>query len=467
MQPFKIAIVGGGITGLALAYFLEEKPAFSEPSSILLLEADRELGGKVRTLRQDSFQVELGPDSFVTTKPSALELCRRLGLEKKLLQPHRLPAYILWRKKFYPLPPGLMAGVPTRWQAILTARVLSPRGRWEALWEPFRPPKRGEEDESLAEFFTRRLGKEFCHRIAEPLFAGLYAGQAERLSLLATFPFLREIEKKGGSLLRGFGQFRRHSTGRSPFLSLSGGLKTLIEHLVRSLKHTQIITSCRIQNLTREGNLYCLKDTSGNLWKARSVALTIPAPQAGSILMNLSQGLAEALQRLRFVPVAVVTFAFRSSTPLTGTGFLVPRGQTRLIEGCTWSSLKWPGKAPEGWQNWRCFIGRDGSENLWWNWEEDRLAQEVWSELRQILPLPPQPDRQWVQKWELGMPQYEVGHLDWVKKVREESASFPGLYLTGSSFGGIGLPDCIRQAQETAQEVASWLTSGVESFHAG
>jgi oxygen-dependent protoporphyrinogen oxidase len=454
----RVVIVGGGITGLSTAYFAQERArAAGQPLEILLIEREPRLGGKILTERTPGFLIEGGPDAFLTLKPWAIRLSEQLGLADQLINPPPdREAFILYRDRLRRLPQGAMGFIPTNFAGFLKSDLFSLWGKMRMGLDLLVPARRDGREESLGSFIRRRLGSELLERLAEPLLAGIYAGDADRLSLPATFPQLSALERQHGGLIRGALAHRRASRNQQSqplFVTLQSGLGSLIEALEAQLQNVRIITGERVTKLSRRKTSYQLSLVNGQVLEPDAVVLATPAYVTAELLEPLSFPAAQLLAGITYVSTTVVTLALRTSDvtdPLDATGFLVPRSERRKLTAATWSSSKWPGRAPAGFALLRVFFGRAG--------EEDRLVlndaelkQLAYKELKPLLGLKGEPVLTRVHRWPKAMPQYETGHLERLAQVKEILSEHPGLILAGAAYRGIGLPDCIRQAQEAAE----------------
>jgi oxygen-dependent protoporphyrinogen oxidase len=461
----RVVIVGGGITGLATAYFAQERArASGQDVEITLVESAPRLGGKILTECVGEFLIEGGPDAFITLKPWAIRLCEQLGLADQLIvpQPGR-EAFILYRDRLRRLPPGAMGFIPTNFASFWQSDLFSLWGKMRMGLELLVPTQRDGREESLGGFIRRRLGAEPLERLAEPLLAGVYAGDADRLSLSATFPQLAILERQHGGLIRGALAHRRavkDQRGRPLFMTLQSGLNQLIEALVARLQNVRIITGQSVTELTRgtarrAPTGYHLRLADARALAADAVVLTTPAYVTAKLLELLSAESAELLTRISYVSTAIVTLAFRSSAitdTLEGTGFLVPRSEGRELTASTWSSSKWPGRAPAGSVLVRGFFGRAGQEDVLGS-NDEALKRLAYEELKSILGFKSEPILARVHRWPKAMPQYEIGHLERLAQLEEALNEHSGLILAGAAYRGIGLPDCIRQAQEAAERI--------------
>lgn len=509
-------VIGGGIAGLATAYRMQQLArAANRPLRITLIEREPRLGGKIITDRSNRFIIEGGPDSFITQKPAALALCRELGLEDRVVgtnDAHKA-VFVLNRGRLVPLPDGVLLVVPTQFLPFVLSPLISPLGKLRmGLDLVIRRPRTlagptGCSDESLASFIRRRLGQEALEKIAEPLMAGIHVADPERLSLQATFPRFAEIERRYGSLIRGMlaARKQRSSSGlrrgrpageqssgpegllppsskvkTTVFMTLQGGLMEMVETLAARLDAAEVLTGRRVTRLTPlpfesrqaergrprseapfPGTGWALDWEGGGTTSADAVVLAVPAFLAADLVQDLEPPLALALREIRYVTTATVSLAYRREEfqhPLNGFGFVVPTPEGRRILACTWTSSKFPHRVPWGYVLLRCFIGGAQQEALA---EQEDAALEALAreEIRHIMGMTAMPVLSWVYHWPRGNPQYDVGHLDRVAKMEAMAARHPGLFLTGSAFRGLGLPDCIAQGDATARQVMAYLES--------
>jgi protoporphyrinogen/coproporphyrinogen III oxidase len=474
-----VVIIGGGIAGLATAYVLQERArAAGIPLACTLVEAKERLGGVILTERIDGFVIEAGPDSLLTQKPWGVELCRKLGIGDHLIgtNDRQRKIYILWRGRLYPLPEGLMLIVPTRLHPLLRSRLLSWPGKIRMGLEYFLPPQASEADESLGAFVRRRLGQEALEKIAEPLLAGIYAGSIDSMSLLATFPRLRELETKHGGLIRGMlaqrRAMRRGLRAESPpaptmFMAPRDGMAEIVEALSARLDRITVLRGAAIQRVTPHGpgmeraQGYAVHLGSGQALQADAVVLATPAHATARLIEGFHRELAEALRAIPYVSSATVSLAYRRADvphPLDGFGFLVGRREGRHIMAATWTSTKFPHRAPTDHVLMRSFVGGAGHEHLVCR-DDAALIQVVCEELSAILGMSTAPRLARVYRWERVNPQYLVGHVDRVDAMEKMLAPYPGLFLTGSAYRGVGVPDCIYQGAQTAERVLACLVS--------
>ncbi len=456
-NKMQIAIVGGGISGLATAFYLH-KGAIQQgiPLSITLLEADKRLGGTLVTVKEKGFLIEGGPDSFVTTKPWGMMLCKELGIEDRLIptNPQNKKVYVLCNGLLEELPPGLLLAVPTRLVPFLTSRLISPAGKLRMAMDLVLPRRLGNGDESLGSFFGRRFGKEAVEKIAEPLMGGIYLSEADRLSLQSTFPQFFSMEQKHRSLILGLSRQKRATGTGSMFMTLKNGMADLVEALLSRLDGVNVRTGAPVECIRQEGNRFRLT-LNGSSIEADQVVLTVPAPQAAKIVGVLSHELGQAINRIAYASSATISLGFtRDAIPkvLDGTGFVVPRKERRKIVACTWSSAKFDGRAPYGYVLLRCFVG--GSWGIECNnITDEALVQVARDEMRSILGIKAEPVIKRVFRWQDTNPLYQVGHAKRLQEIEDSLAKFPGLYLVGAGYRGVGIPDCIYQASLAANKI--------------
>lgn len=475
-QPIKhVAVVGGGIAGLAAAHSLYEQAAGAGlPLVCTLIEAGPECGGKIVTHRVGDLTIEAGPDSFLSQKPWGLELCRKLGLSGRLVNTneHQKKTFVYSRGRLRELPEGLVTIVPTKLGPFLKSGLVSWPGLVRMGLDLVLPAKRGGDDESLASFFARRLGREAFERIVEPLMAGIYAGDAEQISLRATFPRFLDLERQHGSLIRGMLASRAAGTpsDRTMFVTLQDGLAELVQALVARLTAAgakllirQPVVAMRVRQTatTRPfGWAYDLTLESGAVVSADAVVLATPAFVSAGLVRPLSPLAAELLGVIPYASTATVSLAYKAGTlgtEISGFGFVVPRVEARALLAATWTSLKWPHRAPDSQVLIRCYLGGVGREAVLQE-DDPALIRRVREELKSMAGITGEPVYAEVNRWPRGMPQYTLGHLDRLEAIQRSLDRFPGLVLAGAAYRGIGIPDCIRDGTEAAAKVVRLLT---------
>lgn len=472
-SPKHVAIVGGGIAGLATAHALQSRAAEAGlPLTCTLIEASREWGGKIATHRVNGFIIEAGPDSFLSQKPWALDLCRRLGLSDQLINTKASyeKAFVFSRGRLRPLPDGLVVVMPTRLWPFLRSGVLSFPGMMRMAMDLVIPKQPAvDQDESLASFFRRRLGREAFERLVEPLMAGIYAGDAEQMSLRATFPRFLEMERRYGSLMRGILAGRRagrsgsrdEATARTTFVTLRDGLSTLTGALVAQLEKAgvKLMAGQRVAALqVRSGHpdgMYALRLEGGVVVSADAVVLATPAYVSASLIRSLNPCAADLLDAILYASTATVSLAYDTESlggSVKGFGFVVPRVERCDLLAATWTSLKWDHRAPPGHTLVRCYIGGIKREALLMM-DDKALIGRVQDELRTIAGVIRKPVYAEVNRWERAMPQYTLGHTERLAELQRLLQLYPGLFLTGAGYRGVGIPDCIRDGTETAEQV--------------
>lgn len=444
----RVAIIGGGISGLATAYYLRR----ARPDlPLTLIERRERLGGVMTTLHQEGFLIEGGPDSFITAKPWALQLCRDLGLENQLIPttPENRKVYVLSGGSLKPLPVGTFLTVPTQMGPLLRSNLISLPGKMRMAMEVFVPKGDEQEDESIGSFVRRRLGQEAVDKIAEPIMAGIFVAEADRLSMRSTFPRFLELERQHGSLIRAMR--KAPASGGSPFLTLQGGMQGLVDAIEKAIAGVSIRTGTAVRGIEPPLKVVTEQETIS----ADAVVLAVPPPECASILRSRLPELADHVAAIPTVATATVSLGYKAppvSTALDATGFVIARGEQRRILACTWSSKKFEGRAPKDHLLVRCFMG--GSKDEARLKEDDtgllRIARE---ELRDIMGLQGEPVVSAVFRWPGANPIYEVGHEKRVQAIESLAATIPNLYLCGSGFRGVGIPDCVHEAQRTAERI--------------
>jgi oxygen-dependent protoporphyrinogen oxidase len=462
----RVIVVGGGIAGLVTAYRLL-RLANGRGIDVTVLEAADHPGGKLRTADLDGFPVEDGADSFVVRKPWAMDLCRELGLEGELVAPAPGGVYVWTRGRLERFPTPAAFGVPAGIDTLLRWRGLSGRGRFRAAADLLRPVgRRDHGDESLASLLSRRLGPEAAETLVGPLLAGLHAGDAERLSVAATFPELQRWERTHGSLIRGSKasiKAARSNNGKDDepamFATVWTGLSRLVSVLVQALGPERVVPDSPVASIHRSPRRWVV-NVGGHERAAKAVVLATPAFEAARLLDQENPRAASELAGIPYVSTAVVTMVYPPGTLTAlppGTGFIVPPASgLEAVTACTFISSKWPRTEHANRAVVRCFVGRAGNEDCL-EAPDSKLMVAVSEDLRRVIGLKRTPEAFRVVRWPRAMPQYEVGHLDRVSRIFDALEETPGMFVVGSPYRGVGIADCVRQAGEAAAVVRAYL----------
>jgi oxygen-dependent protoporphyrinogen oxidase len=458
-----VVVIGAGVTGLTAAHrVLKSTREAGAAVSCTVLETSGRVGGKLRTEVRGGFTMELGADAILTRKPWAWELVQELGLGTSVLPIRRYSnsTYVLHSGVPVPLPTGMQLLVPSRWGPFLRSPLFSWGCKARVMVEPWVRRRAEEGDESVASFVRRRLGREMLETVAEPMLGGVYNGEAERQSIRATFPQFPELERKYGSLVRGVRaagaeKAQREGTASDelpPFFSLAGGTEELaraLEDAVRSLGG-EIRSGAAATGIARRGERYVVASADGIVVDADVVIACTPAAVAKLLLREVAPPAAAGLGELRSSGIGTVYYGFAREQVkhrLDGYGVVVPRGQGRPYDGMMWSSSKWPGRAPEGRVLIRMFFGGPSTRDMLLRSDEEVTALLL-REVREALGVTGEPVLKHLARWEEGYPQYDVGHLERIQRIRDSLPA--GVMPAGCAYGGIGVPDCVRQGNEAA-----------------
>jgi oxygen-dependent protoporphyrinogen oxidase len=454
----RIAIIGGGISGLSAAFTLQQ----SSTADYTLYESSPHLGGVLRTEHIDGCIVEAGPDSFITEKPWAADLCRTLGLGDQLIGSNDADrkTYILVHGRLIPMPDGLMFLVPTKILPTGFSPLFSWSTKLRMAQEMFRPPHAANGDESVASLVERHYGAEMVDRLADPLLSGVYGGEAANLSVRAVLPRFAEMERTHGSLGRAMLAARkkmpRPANKPAPplFTSLKNGMQQLVETLILCINQKSVLTNTQVQSVQREANGWTI---SAGLKSDHfdAVILAVPSRVAAQLLAITSPELSAELAAVGYSSSITVGLGYdrdvRRKLP-PGFGFLVPRSENKRLLAATFVHNKFPHRAPDDRALLRCFFAGSNAENIW-QLSDETIINIVREELQQIVGLRAAPLFARVYKWKSAMAQYGVGHLERLERIESLRKQLPGLALAGNGYRGIGVPDCIRSGQQAAKEL--------------
>ncbi|MHB1023139.1 MAG: protoporphyrinogen oxidase [Acidobacteriaceae bacterium] len=469
----KTVIIGGGITGLATAFYLQEYARGA--ADYVLLESSPRLGGKITSARENGFTVEGGPDSFLTQKTAILDLCRALGLEDQLIGSNttKSATYVWSREHLHPMPEGMMLMAPTMILPFLRSRLISWRGKLRMGMEMFIPESVKDEDESLGSFVRRRLGLEALDRIAAPLMAGIYAADPERLSMQSTFPMFLEMEKKHGSILRAMVakkrvQAKQGSQRKSApmFMSLRGGLQQLVAALLDQLDPKSVLSNSRVLAVKPHADQYKIVLSDGSCILADDIVFATPTYITADLVQQINPVLASRLRAIKYVSTATVSLGFKRSEiehALNGFGFVVPHRENRRITACSWSSEKFSGRAPDDCVLMRVFVGGARAESLA-EQDETALVGLARQELLKTMGINATPVLAKAYRWHRANPQYEVGHRARIAEIEQMVAGHAGLHLAGAAYHGAGIPDCVQSGMKTALEIVKKLAGANSTY---
>jgi oxygen-dependent protoporphyrinogen oxidase len=459
----RVVVVGGGVSGLAAAHrAVELARERGRPLELTLLEAADRLGGTIQTERREGFLVECGPDSFLSEKPWALALCRRLGLEDRLIRTDDRfrRTFVVFRGRLHPLPDGFQLLAPTRLVPFVSSTLFSWPGKLRMACDLVLP-RGSDPDESLGAFVRRRLGREALERVAQPLVAGIYTADPDDLSLQATMPRFLELERRDRSLILGLWRAARKAPALhadasgarwSLFVTFADGMEELTRVLATRLPAGAVRLKERVIGVSRNGDEWRVATTAGAVFDADAVILAPEAHQAARMLRYVDPGLAHLLEGIAYASSATVTLAYRRGDvrhPLDGFGFVVPQVERRPIIAGTFSSVKYAGRAPDGHALLRIFMGGALNESVLAA-DDSALVTTVRAELAELLGVVAEPLFTRVTRYPRAMPQYHVGHAARAEAIERAVARHPGLRLVGGAYRGVGIADCVRSGEEAA-----------------
>jgi len=461
----RIVIIGGGISGLAAAHRVLE---LNQAAQVTILEASDRPGGTLQTEHRDGFLIERGPDSFISEKPHAIALAKRLGIESQLIQTNEeyRRSFIVRDGRLRAVPEGFQLMAPSRMWPFLTSDIFSLAGKARMAADILLPRRstNGSADESLASFVRRRLGEEALTRMAQPMVGGIYTADPETLSLRATLPRFLDMEQKHRSLILAMARLgREQKKGTSGaryslFVSFERGMQVLVDALTRINADLRVKTRGRRLTFDRGWTITTDKDEQ---IKADAVCLAVPAYIAASLINEINEELAQKLRQIKYASTATINFGYKRAAikhPLNGFGFVVPFVEKRSLIACTFSSVKFSGRAPDGQVLLRAFAGGALQREVF-ALDESEMSKRVEVDLRELLGIREDPRFIEMAKWERSMPQYEVGHLERVGEIEALVNRTPGLALAGNAYRGAGIPDCVRSGEAAAESLLNQRAS--------
>jgi oxygen-dependent protoporphyrinogen oxidase len=455
----RVVIVGGGLSGLSLAFRLQER---LPQAQLLVLEKRPSPGGNIVTVERDGFRIECGPNGIFDAKPSTLELCRELGLGDRLVAASESS-----RKNRFLLLDGKLRSLPNSLGSFLTSRVLSWRGKLNLLLEKYRKRPAHVADESVAEFAQRRAGVEAAKVLADAVVTGIHAGDPELLSVEAAFPRLVQFEREYGSVLRGFSAASRKrraeakSGGQTPrpqqLWSFREGLQLLVESLRERLGKSLTI-GAPVRRIERREAGWRIIGEGRDGWDADAVVLTAPAHEQAGIVEDLDPALAFEMWSIPYNRIAVVALGYRQDDvpSVDGFGYIAPQNTRRDLLGVQWCSSIFPDRAPPGMVLWRALCGGWHRGEVA-DWPDERLIDAVRAELRVAMAVNAAPVLAHIARWPAAIPQYVVGHLDRVRRIEAKLSAHPGLFLGGNAYHGVAMNDCTEQAVLLADRVVAFV----------
>jgi oxygen-dependent protoporphyrinogen oxidase len=460
----RIAIIGGGISGLSAAYTLEEKRQSGTPVQYTLFESSARLGGVLVTDHVDGCILEAGPDSFLTEKPWAADLCRKVGLGDQLIGSNDADrkTYILTKGKLVVLPDGLMFMVPTKIIPTVLSPLFSVRTKMRMAAEWFHPPHKASEDETVAQMVERHYGSEMVDLLADPLLSGVYGGEASQLSVRAVLPRFADMEAKHGSLGRAMlsARVKMAKATKAPpkplFSSLKDGMQQMVDALVANLDAGSLKTSASVQTVIPQDNGWTVS-AGYQTDHFDAIIIATPAQAAAVVLETADAELARELAGINYSSSVTVTLGYdekvRRSLP-QGFGYLVPRSEGYRMLAATFVHNKFPHRAPENRALIRGFLGGARDEQIL-EASEEEILRIVRAELQKIIGLTAEPLFARVYKWRSAMAQYSVGHLERLQRIEALRQKLPGVALAGNGYSGIGVPDCVRSGTDAASKILS------------
>lgn len=454
----KVVVIGGGITGLTAAYYLQQ--AADPVTDVIVIESSLRVGGKIQTIRKDGFVLERGPESFIDKDASVKQLALDLGIEDQVIHHTKGLSYVAVGKDLYKIPGNILLGKSPNVASLMTTRLFSLSGKIRAAGDFF-APQRTHEDEPIGDFFRRHFGKEVVENLIEPLMAGTFAGDIDHISIRSMFPYFYQLEQQYGSLLMGLrkqkslGFVNQLQQGELGYSTFEGGLETLVEAFEQKLKPHSIMKGVKVEQIERLPDDK-LKISLNSMSPIQADAVIVTTPFNATKAMFKQFDAMQQIPKMNYSSIATVTMAFKSEhlpKYKEAMNFFVSRNSELAITSCTWSNRKWPNTAPAGYDLLRVYIGRVGDEAIV-ELSDSEIEKIVLADLQTVVGLQHKPLFTVVTRWKQAMPQYNVGHAERLAQLKEEMHEvYPNVYLAGSSYEGISMPECVAQGQAVATQL--------------
>jgi protoporphyrinogen/coproporphyrinogen III oxidase len=485
----RIVVIGGGATGLAAGNTLKESLEGDKNVEFLVLEKNDRPGGQIKTIIKDGFVLECGPDCVISDKSTTFEFARKLGIEDEMVNTRSASGgtYILKRGKLIRMPEGVMMMIPTKFKPFIKTKLISWPGKIRAAMDVFIPRRKNlEEDEALASFVKRRLGQEILDVLAEPLVGGIHASDPDTMSLASTFPRFLKMEKDDRSLImamlkskRKMAKMMKNKPAPDPsappkkrwtmFVSFKNGMQTLTDELANALGKDTLKLKTEVQRIdkikvTGGKTAYKLQVKGIGDIEADAVVLTTLPHQTGQLVASFDPEMAAALEEIKCVSSATVNLVYKAEDmpiELDTNGFLVPKVENMNVMASTWTTTKWPGRAPEGFVMLRAFVGGAFHQELA-SLNDEEMLNLVSADLKKIMGIDAEPTMTNITRWIKSMPQYTLGHPDRLKIINERITAHEGLFLAGASYRGVGVPDCMNNGRNAALEALEHVKTGAK-----
>lgn len=466
MSMRNIVVIGGGITGLSAAYYLQKEIGSQDlPYQVKLIEASERLGGKIKTLKRDGYTIEQGPDSLLSRKSAVVELAKELKLEEEMIFNEMGQSYILVDGNLHKMPAGTFMGVPKEDKAILETEIFTEEGKKRALAEPTIEKGEAAEEQSLGAFMRRRFGDEAVNRLISPMLSGIHSGDIDKMSLMATYPNFYQLEQKYGSVMKGlqasFPQPSLSNKAKKPggmFFSFKEGIESIIYRLEEELTEGVVSLGIKVEQIEKKAQGYEIMLSNGERLEAAAVIIAAQHTAIPAMLSDYS--FVSELARIPATSTANVVMAFEAAAienELDGTGFQVAREGEIEMTACTWTNKKWPTTTPKGKVQLRVYVGQPSKQEFM-NLTDQQLIASVLEDLKQVMTIKSEPEFAVVTRWKNARPQYNVGHNEIVFQVRNQlNSELPGVQIIGSSYDGAGIPDCIANGKKAAVEALRFM----------